>query len=335
MTYQEDKKLVEETLINSKLVTEIEQIRAISHGNNNRAYSASNKNKTYFAKFYYSSKADDRNRLDNEFNFLNYAKEKNISCVPEAIFRADHLNLGIFEYIDGKKFKEGELDKINIMEGASFFNSLNSPNDLSDAKELSYASEAFLDLEEYLGAIDIKLQLLTEASLVNKDKNFSEFLNALEDLWKGIKKILLREYSFLSDNMSLCVSPSDFGFHNALVTSKGLFLLDFEYAGIDDSAKFLSDFFIQPEIQVPIGHFEEFSLMALEEFPYPDIQFERTKKLFPMFQIKWCCIILNEFLPNVAKRRLFSNPLLDIEESRKIQLLKAQNLLLNINKNVY
>jgi len=45
-----------------------------------------------------------------------------------------------------------------------------------------------------------------------------------------------------------CLSPSDFGFHNALVDPSGaLSFLDFEYAGRDDPAKPVSDFFCQPK----------------------------------------------------------------------------------------
>ena len=41
--------------------------------------------------------------------------------------------------------------------------------------------------------------------------------------------------------------------------------------------------------------------------------------------------MLNEFLPGIAERRVFSNPQLDMNESRKKQLQKAKVLLLEIN----
>ena len=51
-----------------------------------------------------------------------------------------------------------------------------------------------------------------------------------------------------------CLSPSDFGFHNALLDDEGkLTFLDFEYAGRDDPAKLVSDFFCQPEVPVPLS----------------------------------------------------------------------------------
>jgi hypothetical protein len=41
--------------------------------------------------------------------------------------------------------------------------------------------------------------------------------------------------------------------------------------------------------------------------------------------------MLNEFLPNIVERRVFSNPSLSIEDAKKSQLDKAQTLLLKIN----
>ena len=62
-----------------------------------------------------------------------------------------------------------------------------------------------------------------------------------------------------------------------------------------------------------------------------EILLKRVAKLFPMFQVKWCCIMMNEFLPETAERRMFSNPELDIQESKYKQLEKAKALLLEIN----
>ena len=48
-----------------------------------------------------------------------------------------------------------------------------------------------------------------------------------------------------------CLSPSDFGFHNALQSAARLSFIDFEYAGWDDPAKLVCDFFCQPAVPVP------------------------------------------------------------------------------------
>jgi len=331
MKYQEDKRLIEETLIKANFIKEISYIHSVGHGKNNRAYCVSSRDKNFFAKFYYFAESDKRNRLETEFKFLDFAREKNITCVPETILKADSINLGIFEFIEGKKLLKDELNLKNVMLAANFFKSLNLCNDNLSKINLNYASEAFLNLDNYITLLDNKILLLNEVALENKEKLLIKFINDLQKIWKNVKERLIKEHAFLSNEASLCVSPSDFGFHNALQTDRGLYFLDFEYAGLDDSSKFISDFFIQPEIPVPHQYFEEFSLSALERFPDKDRQFERTLKLFPMFQVKWCCIILNEFLPNIVERRVFSNPSLSIEDAKKSQLDKAQTLLLKIN----
>ena len=57
------------------------------------------------------------------------------------------------------------------------------------------------------------------------------------------------------DTQESVLSPSDFGFHNALLGPDGkLCFIDFEYAGWDDPAKLICDFFCQPQTPVPQAH---------------------------------------------------------------------------------
>ena len=39
------------------------------------------------------------------------------------------------------------------------------------------------------------------------------------------------------DSNQCCILPGDFGFHNAIRTTKGVKFIDFEFAGWDDPAK--------------------------------------------------------------------------------------------------
>jgi len=53
------------------------------------------------------------------------------------------------------------------------------------------------------------------------------------------------------------ISPSDFGFHNALMTDESdLSFFDFEYAGWDDSVKMFYNLFCQPDIPVQVDCLE-------------------------------------------------------------------------------
>ena len=189
-----------------------------------------------------------------------------------------------------------------------------------------------MDLDQSIQQIDERIEIL-KASTKQQSQSMeaSKFLIDLQNVWGNLKLDLRLNRDFIMQNNALCVSPSDFGFHNTLVKNGQLFFVDFEYAGRDDPAKFIADFFIQPEIKVDVGYMQLFADKALDFFDNKEIIISRAVKLFPMFQVKWCCIMMNEFLPETAERRMFSNPELDIQESKYKQFEKAKTLLLEIN----
>ena len=122
-----------------------------------------------------------------------------------------------------------------------------------------------------------------------------------------------------------CISPSDFGFHNAILNKDDtLVFIDFEYAGWDDPAKMVCDFFCQPEVPVPMEYFSRFFYETRISLNEPEYFANRVNLLFPVYKIKWCCIILNDFLPVDNERReyAFGN-----NDRRELQLNKARKAL--------
>jgi hypothetical protein len=104
-----------------------------------------------------------------------------------------------------------------------------------------------------------------------------------------------------------CLSPSDFGFHNALADENDrLTFLDFEYAGRDDPAKLVSDFFCQPEIPVPLHYHSRFLMRLADGLELDDAGRARCHILLDAYRVKWCCILLNDLLPVGAARRTFA-----------------------------
>jgi len=57
----------------------------------------------------------------------------------------------------------------------------------------------------------------------------------------------------------------------------------------------------------------------------------RARLLFPVFQMKWCCIVLNDFLPDSLARRRFADARLDEGERKAVQLEKARRMLAEIS----
>jgi len=127
------------------------------------------------------------------------------------------------------------------------------------------------------------------------------------------------------------LSPSDFGFHNALRTPQhALRFVDFEYAGWDDPAKTISDFFLQPAVPVPHEHYDHVITEAAAAVQQQQILPRRVKTLYPLFGVKWCCILLNEFVPRDAARRTYARPGERIEDRRRQQLDRAGQLLAHL-----
>ena len=125
-----------------------------------------------------------------------------------------------------------------------------------------------------------------------------------------------------------CLSPSDFGFHNAILAADGrLRFFDFEYAGWDDPAKLICDFFCQPELSVNQEHWKFFVEQLILAVSADAALRDRALLLLPAYRVKWCCIILNEFLGAGRDRRTFSMGEESAASRKSIQLNKARRLL--------
>jgi len=128
------------------------------------------------------------------------------------------------------------------------------------------------------------------------------------------------------------LSPSDFGFHNALKRREGaLVFVDFEYFGWDDPAKMVADFVLHPAMELSEKLKALFVRDALACFASDETLPQRVAIVYPMFGLKWCTIMLNEFVPSDLARRSFaSRTPLDIASARLRQLDKSRALLRNV-----
>lgn len=313
-------------LNSSHLKVDIEHIKS---GRNNKVFKAALPSQNYLAKFYFPSKKLHRSRLNNEFSFLKALTNIGLNNIPKALYRFDDTHLAFYEFIEGESIKKEEIDKDHILCAANFFASINEFKDSDFFAKIGDASEAFKNFENYLINIDTRINTLKSSIIENNDNTEAiKFINDLILKWKDVKKDILSEKSLALPLEKEFLSPSDFGFHNCIRSKDGtLNFIDFEYAGWDDYAKFLCDFFIQPDFEIPEKYFEEFSFCALKNQRDKEALIYRAFSLLPLFRVKWCCIILNEFLPDVVERRLFSDPEFDLISKQYSQLDKAKKLI--------
>jgi hypothetical protein len=310
-------------------VLRMPQVRVESHarGGNSRVYIVSVDGRRLAVKQYFRHSTDERDRLHAERSFLEFAAGAGIQRVPRVIAHDAQRGIGIYEYIAGKALTPSDITAARVREAARFFLELNAAEHRRAAQALPFASEACFSVADHLQLLDGRVARLATIA----DPQARGFIASLTRRWQEIRKEIASRATALDAGFERCVSPSDFGFHNALLRDSGeLCFLDFEYAGWDDPAKMVCDFFSHPGLPVPRQHLEEFAATTLGFSSHARSLEARAQALLPLFQLKWCCIMMNEFVPGAAERRRFANPQGDEAAAKRRQLDKAGRLLESI-----
>jgi hypothetical protein len=306
---------------------------------NNRTYRLETSAGAFAIKEYFRHEGDPRDRLATEFGFLQYAAKVAPGMAPAPLAIDSACGLALYEFIEGHSYKQVEITWTQVGSAVSFFNALNNPGAKEYARQLPPASEACFSINEHLNLVDSRLDRLRAIEVSSDEDHAAQTLiEQIYNLWLALNDQVLAAYrhaghdpAALLETAQRCVSPSDFGFHNALSGPDGTpRFLDFEYAGWDDHAKMTGDFFAQLEVPVPLEFFARFVRATTEPFSRPDELVERSYLLRPVCQIKWCCIALNVFLSVNLSRRKFANPALDEAALKQAQLAKATRLFQSI-----
>ena len=127
------------------------------------------------------------------------------------------------------------------------------------------------------------------------------------------------------------LSSSDFGFHNAVRRpDSSLVFLDFEYFGWDDPAKTISDFLLHPAMALSDDMKRRFVAGLCGSLRGRTPLVKRLPVAYALFGIKWCTILLNEFVPAHFDRRVFAGDSRAREDVLAGQLAKAKVLCARI-----
>ena len=78
-----------------------------------------------------------------------------------------------------------------------------------------------------------------------------------------------------------------------------------------------------------MDYYDIFVKEVIADLSVPEMHQQRIALLLPVYQIKWCCILLNDFLPVGSQRRRFAGNLFDQEAWKVRQLQKALHALKN------
>jgi hypothetical protein len=264
-------------------------------------------------KRYFNDPRDRRDRLGAEWNFITHAWSRGIHVVPEPLACDAAEQVGLYGFVQGRKLAASELTSAHIDAAIEFVLAVNR----RPRPALAPGSEACFSLAEHIATVERRVARLATLDAAAPHADEAQHLVALRlfPAWTAVKARLAAgaEAAGLAMDRTLrpddcCLSPSDYGFHNALLDDAGkLTFLDFEYAGRDDPAKLVSDFFCQPEVPVPLAHHAHVIDRMSEGLGLDASANARCRLLLDAYQIKWTCIILNDFLPLGAARRAFAD----------------------------
>lgn len=310
-------------------------VTPIHGGGNNRAFRVDAGGTRYFLKQYFRALTDPRDRFASETQFLRFAGRHAPGWTPALLGANAAAGIALMEYVDGTRLANERPGRAEVADALAFFCALNAQRHTSDAQQLPTASEACFSIGDHLRLVIKRMDRLQQiraedepsraASSFARDR-LAPFLDAVT---RRLSVLPERDAVVPSDQRVL--SPSDFGFHNALRTPQhALRFVDFEYAGWDDPAKTISDFFLQPAVPVPHEHYDHVITEAAAALQQQQILPRRVKTLYPLFGVKWCCILLNEFVPRDAARRTYARPGERIEDRRRQQLDRAGQLLAHL-----
>jgi hypothetical protein len=286
----------------------------------------------FLVKAYFRSQADKRNRFHHEKSFYDLALKESLQCVPKVLGWNESARLGLFEFLEGQKLTAPEIGTEAVAACARFFFRINTTKKTVPEQFLPKASEACFSIADHTALIQGRVDRLAAAlSDPAMDPEVAQWISSvLLPKWAHIRTSLDGGHASKGDSHASlpkalwCISPSDFGFHNAFQTKRGLVFFDFEYAGWDDPAKMACDFFCQPELPAPSSEFEAFlNATRLPEWD-PETYMRRVRLLLPAYRIKWACIILNVFISTQVARRQFADPSLTLPEAKQRQWVKAR-----------
>ncbi len=314
-------------------------VERIGGGRNSQIYKVYADGVACFAlKVYFRHASDNRDRLATEFNSFSFLWTNGFREIPEPILADPERGWAVYQFIEGEKIPPGQAGEADVN---AFVNLLGQLRELSrhpESRKLGAASEAFFTVDEVMANVQQRWQRVRAAEGDTPpfralreffDQELTPFLEELipwsQARLQAAGMSAEREISWAQRTLS----PSDCGFHNALRQADGrIIFLDFEYFGWDDPAKMISDFLLHPAMELSAELKKKFASAVLRRFSDFPALVDRVESVYPLFGLKWCMILLNEFVSDSLQRRNFAAVTVqDRSELQMQQLEKARRML--------
>ncbi|HOZ47128.1 MAG TPA: phosphotransferase [Candidatus Hydrogenedentes bacterium] len=323
----------------ARLVGEdVREAVALSQGRNNRVYCVTMASGRRVAvKSYLARISDTRDRLGIEYGALELLHGNGIRQVPAPMACDRDRNLAVYEFVEGGPCVSSNVTDGDIDAASAFLMALHEIGNTSGTHWSAMASEACISFGDSIRGIRVRKR---ELERVEGDGELYEALRAF--LVERLSPLLDRVVAWSGERLATAgvgldepldtgrrvLSPSDFGFHNAIRRpGGGLVFVDFEYFGWDDAAKMVADFVLHPGMTMTDAQKRRFVSSMREGLPASARLETRLPVAYALFGIKWCLILLNEFDPERLARRRFAGGAPDLATAQARQLEKAARML--------
>jgi Phosphotransferase enzyme family len=283
-------------------------------------------------KFYRHDAGDSRDRLGTEFGSLRFLWQNSVRSIPSPLAIARDRQCAIYEYIEGDVATSGVLGPADVDAAIDFLRVLKQLRGAAGSDALPSASEACFSLADIVANVERRLERLRRGpGGDDRDEDVARMRRWVEDVLAPLAADVSGWCRDAAGRAGLAfdepigvdartLSPSDFGFHNAIRRPDGaLAFVDFEYFGWDDPAKTIVDFLLHPGMRLDDRLKQRFAARAQAAFAGVPALAARTRIVYPLFGLKWVLILLNDFLRERFVRAA--------GERRATQLGKAQALL--------
>ncbi|MBK1840776.1 aminoglycoside phosphotransferase family protein [Azospirillum sp. YIM B02556] len=309
-------------------------LRQAGNGGNSRLYRVETETGPCALKLYPPRGIGGPDRLGHERAALSFLHTHG-AAVPRLLGSDPDADAALLEWIDGVRPTANVLGP-PLTAMIAFLERLHGLRHASGAAELPQAVEACPSAAELLRQIEVRRPRLAQVAEAPGNGGLARLLGeALTPAFARLRTRLdtLYDRAGLAPDRTvplhgLTLSPSDFGLHNALCRPDGtIVFLDFEYFGWDDPVKLVADTLWHPGMQLS-GDGRGRFLTAAEAIYGTDPAFPvRLAAQVGFFGLRWCLIVLSDFLPERWAHRVHAGAGGSWEDAKRIQMAKAEALL--------
>lgn len=317
-------------------VASIERVRGF--GRNSGVYRVRAGDTDYALKQYPPRRPGDRDRAAVEHAALRFLTGHGTATVPHPVAVDAAAGYLLLEWVEGDAVETPTA--ADIAAACVFLRDIHALRVEGDAAAQPMAAEACISAAEIVAQIEQRLARL--GAIGAAESALSVFVDGdLRPLFHRVTAWAEAGYAAAGFSFSgelevtartLC--PADFGFHNAMRRRGGdLVFIDFDYFGWDDPVKLTADFLLHPGMCLNDALRRQFTTAAIGLYGADRSFNRRLALLYPLFSLRWCTILLNEFLPERWANRVAAGAAADWASAKQRQLQRAREWAHSLSAN--